>query len=51
MILMEGLSDELERGIRYAPKIGKALRSGADGSIELLVPMNSNDIVLIKLCN
>jgi xylan 1,4-beta-xylosidase len=34
---------------RDLPETGKAVRSGPTGTIELAVPMNSNDIVLVKL--
>jgi xylan 1,4-beta-xylosidase len=34
---------------RDLPETDKAMRSGSDGKFEFSVPMNSNDIVLIKL--
>jgi xylan 1,4-beta-xylosidase len=34
---------------RDLPETDKALRSGSDGTIEFSIPMNSNDIVLVKL--
>jgi xylan 1,4-beta-xylosidase len=34
---------------RDLPESGKVVRSGKDGTIEFTVPMNSNDIVLVKL--
>ena len=34
---------------RDLPETDKVMRSGADGTVELTVPMNSNDIVLVKL--
>lgn len=32
-----------------APETDKVIRSGADGTAEITIPMNSNDIVLVKL--
>ncbi len=34
---------------RDLPETGKAVRSGSDGTVDLSIPMNSNDIVLVKL--
>ena len=34
---------------RDLPATGKVMQSGAAGTVELTVPMNSNDIVLVKL--
>ena len=34
---------------RDLPETGKVMQSGPTGTIELAVPMNSNDIVLVKL--
>ena len=34
---------------RDLPETDKAMRSGSDGTIEFSIPMNSNDIVLVKL--
>jgi xylan 1,4-beta-xylosidase len=34
---------------RDLPETDKVVRSGAKGTVELTVPMNSNDIVLVKL--
>ena len=34
---------------RDLPETDKIARSGSDGSLQLTVPMNSNDIVLVKL--
>ncbi|MGO9775190.1 MAG: GH39 family glycosyl hydrolase [Terracidiphilus sp.] len=34
---------------RDLPETGKVIQSGAAGTVELTVPMNSNDIVLVKL--
>ena len=34
---------------RDLPETDKAMRSGSDGTVELSIPMNSNDIVLVKL--
>jgi len=31
------------------PETNKSVRSGADGTIDTTFPMNSNDIVLVKL--
>jgi hypothetical protein len=31
------------------PEIDKAARSGSEGTVELTIPMNSNDIVFVKL--
>jgi len=36
---------------RDLPETRKVLRSGSDGTIEFSIPMNSNDIVLVKLRN
>ena len=38
--------NELTRDI---PETDKSVRSGADGTIEFSIPMNTNDIVLVKL--
>jgi xylan 1,4-beta-xylosidase len=34
---------------RDFPETGKVVRSGKDGTVEFSVPMNSNDVVLVKL--
>jgi xylan 1,4-beta-xylosidase len=34
---------------RDLPETDKVMRSGSDGTIEFSIPMNSNDIVLVKL--
>jgi len=34
---------------RDLPETDKVMRSGTDGTVELSVPMNSNDVVLVKL--
>jgi len=34
---------------RDLPETDKVLQSGPDGTAELTVPMNSNDVVLVKL--
>jgi xylan 1,4-beta-xylosidase len=34
---------------RDLPETDKVMRSGPDGTVELTVPMNSNDIVLVEL--
>jgi xylan 1,4-beta-xylosidase len=34
---------------RDLPETDKAVRSGSDGTVDLSIPMNSNDIVLVKL--
>ena len=34
---------------RDMPETGKVMRSGPTGTVEFTVPMNSNDIVLVKL--
>jgi len=34
---------------RDLPETGKTMRSGPTGTIELSVPMNGNDVVLVKL--
>jgi xylan 1,4-beta-xylosidase len=34
---------------RDLPETSKAVRSGSDGTLELSIPMNSNDIVLVEL--
>jgi len=40
---------QLNELTRDLPETHKAVRSGSDGTIEVLIPMNSNDIVLAKL--
>jgi xylan 1,4-beta-xylosidase len=40
---------QLNELTRDLPEIHKAVRSDSDGTIEVLIPMNSNDIVLAKL--
>jgi xylan 1,4-beta-xylosidase len=40
---------QLKELTRDLPETHKALRSGPDGTIEVLIPMNSNDIVLANL--
>jgi xylan 1,4-beta-xylosidase len=44
----EQISD-LNKLTQDRPEIDKAVRSGFDGTIEFSIPMNSNDIVLVKL--
>jgi xylan 1,4-beta-xylosidase len=39
-------SNELTRDL---PEADRAMRSGPAGSVEFTVPMNSNDVVLVKL--
>jgi xylan 1,4-beta-xylosidase len=34
---------------RDLPETNKVVRSGADGTVEFSVPMNSNDAVLVKV--
>jgi xylan 1,4-beta-xylosidase len=41
-----GQLDELTRD---AAETDKIIKSGADGTSEMTIPMNSNDIVLVKL--
>ena len=36
---------------RDLPETDKVVRSGADGTVDTTIPMNSNDIVLVKLVN
>ena len=40
---------EMNELTRDLPETEKAVRSGSDGTIEFSIPMNSNDIVLVKL--
>ncbi len=40
---------EMNELTRDLPKTDKAVRSGSDGTVELSIPMNSNDIVLVTL--
>ncbi len=40
---------QLNKLTRDLPETRKAVRSDSDGTIEVLIPMNSNDIVLAKL--
>ena len=40
---------QLNELTRDLPETDKTVRSGSNGTIELSVPMNSNDIVLIEL--
>jgi xylan 1,4-beta-xylosidase len=41
--------DHLNQLTRDLPETSKVLRSGPNGTIELTVPMNSNDVVLVNL--
>jgi xylan 1,4-beta-xylosidase len=34
---------------RDLPETDKAVRSGSDGAFDFSIPMNSNDVVLVKL--
>jgi xylan 1,4-beta-xylosidase len=47
--LTAGQVAHLNELTRDLPETGKAMRSGSDGTIEFSIPMNSNDIVLVKL--
>jgi xylan 1,4-beta-xylosidase len=40
---------QLNELTRDLPETDKAVRSGSDGTVEFSIPMNSNDIVLVKL--
>ncbi len=40
---------EMNQLTRDLPVTEKAVRSGSDGTIAFSIPMNSNDIVLVKL--
>jgi xylan 1,4-beta-xylosidase len=40
---------QLNELTRDTPETDKIIRSGADGKAEMTIPMNSNDIVLVKL--
>ena len=40
---------QLNELTRDLPETHKSVRSGSDGTIDVLIPMNSNDIVLAKL--
>ena len=40
---------QLNELTRDLPEIHKAVRSNSNGTIEALIPMNSNDVVLAKL--
>ena len=40
---------QLNELTRDAPETDKVIQSGADGTAEMTLPMNSNDIVLVKL--
>jgi xylan 1,4-beta-xylosidase len=39
----------LNKLTRDLPETDKAVRSGSDGTVDLSIPMNSNDIVLVNL--
>ncbi len=41
--------DRLKKLTRDLPQTSVAVKSGPDGSLEVTLPMNSNDIVLVKL--
>jgi xylan 1,4-beta-xylosidase len=47
--LSEAQIAHLNELTRDAPEKDQVLRSGGDGSVEIFVAMNSNDIVLVKL--
>jgi xylan 1,4-beta-xylosidase len=47
--LTEAQTAHLNELTRDIPETDKAVRSGADGTIEFSIPMNSNDVVLVKL--
>jgi len=47
--LTGGQVANLNKLTRDLPVTDKVMRSGAEGTIELSIPMNSNDIVLVKL--
>jgi xylan 1,4-beta-xylosidase len=47
--LTEAQVAQLSRLTRDLPETDKVVRSGADGTVEVTLPMNSNDIVLVKL--
>jgi len=40
---------KLNQLTRDLPEIDRVVQSGKDGTVEITVPMNSNDIVLVKL--
>ena|SRR5271165_6869648 len=39
----------LDELIRNLPETEMAIRSGSDGTLEFSIPMNSNDVVLVKV--
>jgi xylan 1,4-beta-xylosidase len=47
--LTEAQIAQLSELTRDLPETDKVVRSGADGTVEVTLPMNSNDIVLVKL--
>ena len=47
--LTEAQSAQLSELTRDLPETDKVVRSGADGTVEVTPPMNSNDIILVKL--
>jgi xylan 1,4-beta-xylosidase len=47
--LTEAQVAQLSGLTRDLPETDKVVRSGADGTVEVTLPMNSNDIVLVKL--
>ena len=47
--LTEAQVGQLSGLTRDLPETDKVVRSGADGTVEVTLPMNSNDIVLVKL--
>ena len=47
--LTEAQVAQLSGLTRDLPETDKVVRSGVDGAVEVTLPMNSNDIVLVKL--
>jgi len=47
--LTDAQLDKMQSLTRDLPETDKLLRSGPQGAIEISVPMNSNDVVLVKL--
>jgi xylan 1,4-beta-xylosidase len=47
--LTPGQIEQMQRATNDAPELGKTVQAAADGTFILSLPMNSNDIVLVRL--
>jgi xylan 1,4-beta-xylosidase len=41
--------EQMQRATSDAPEIGKTVQAAVDGTLNFSLPMNSNDIVLVRL--